>query len=354
MILCPLLLALLMVSCGKDYAVELEYIPVMLDRDSERWTLMNADGEVLKDDFKGRPSPVVNGVFYVYKSDKEEYELLKVKGDRAKEIDGMYKLYVVDGYYTEGVIAIKKKEDSKWEFVDDDGKTQFTLSGDYRIDGYFSDGMQRIRKFDEDTYESTWGFINTKGEIVIKAKYDDASPFVDGVAAVKRDDKWSIIDKKGEVKTVMKGVTNVRSQKIGDYFIVQKDDDWGLMNVKGEYTKVKYTVENFDGKYLIVSDEDDYGVVDLEGKRLIDLKYDYIQFIGKNFLCKKDDDKYVVLDADGDEQYSISDKQVYSINSPGQLFGGNFVIAEGEKRCDLLNPKNGETIKDSRFERFRF
>ena len=43
------------------------------------------------------------------------------------------------------------------------------------------------------------GFINTKGETVIEAKYQALSRFHNGVAAVMLNNKWGFINKKGKV-----------------------------------------------------------------------------------------------------------------------------------------------------------
>ena len=42
------------------------------------------------------------------------------------------------------------------------------------------------------------GFINKKGEVVIPAQFDDVEEFINGVAAVKIDDKYGVINTKGE------------------------------------------------------------------------------------------------------------------------------------------------------------
>ena len=43
------------------------------------------------------------------------------------------------------------------------------------------------------------GFIDTKGELVVKLEYDNASAFSEGVAALKKGNRWGAIDSKGNV-----------------------------------------------------------------------------------------------------------------------------------------------------------
>src|SRR5664280_2538050 len=42
-----------------------------------------------------------------------------------------------------------------------------------------------------------WGYIDTKGKLVIPAVYEDEGLFSDGLAPVELDDKWGYIDTKG-------------------------------------------------------------------------------------------------------------------------------------------------------------
>ena len=55
--------------------------------------------------------------------------------------------------------------------------------------------LKRLAAFCKD---GKWGFLDTKGEEVIPAKYDQATPFSDGRAFVLKNEKILIIDKKGE------------------------------------------------------------------------------------------------------------------------------------------------------------
>src|SRR5690606_38660524 len=59
----------------------------------------------------------------------------------------------------------------------------------------FSEGLAAVNKNDK------YGFIDTKGKVVIEPKYDWASSFSDGLAIVSAEGLYGAIDKKG--KTVI-------------------------------------------------------------------------------------------------------------------------------------------------------
>ncbi|WP_169943239.1 WG repeat-containing protein, partial [Campylobacter sp. RM15925] len=43
-----------------------------------------------------------------------------------------------------------------------------------------------------------WGYINAKGEQIVECKFDEASDFSEGLAAVKKGYKWGFVNAKGE------------------------------------------------------------------------------------------------------------------------------------------------------------
>ena len=58
-------------------------------------------------------------------------------------------------------------EESKYDFVSD-----------------YTDGLAKVRKGDK------WGFIDTNNTLIIPLIYDDASVFVGGKASVKLNGRW--------------------------------------------------------------------------------------------------------------------------------------------------------------------
>ena len=57
----------------------------------------------------------------------------------------------------------------------------------------FSEGLAPVKQ------NGKYGFINTKGEVVIPCIYDGAADFSEGLAMVKQNYKGSIINKEGKV-----------------------------------------------------------------------------------------------------------------------------------------------------------
>ncbi len=65
-------------------------------------------------------------------------------------------------------------------------------------DMFFSEGLARVGIADK------FGFVNTSGQEVVAVKYDYAAKFTNGLARVKLNNKWGYIDKKGNVSIAIK------------------------------------------------------------------------------------------------------------------------------------------------------
>lgn len=79
-----------------------------------------------------------------------------------------------------------------------------------------------------------YGFINNKGEFVIKPTFQECKPFSQGLAAVKMNNKWGYIDSDGDY------VIDPNFQDcysfVGDFAIVKINDKWGIIDKDGKYT----------------------------------------------------------------------------------------------------------------------
>ncbi|MEE2909260.1 MAG: WG repeat-containing protein, partial [Candidatus Poribacteria bacterium] len=47
--------------------------------------------------------------------------------------------------------------------------------------------------------EWKWGYIDYRGEYVIQPQFEVAHPFVNGIAKVKRDGLWELINREGQL-----------------------------------------------------------------------------------------------------------------------------------------------------------
>jgi len=101
------------------------------------------------------------------------------------------KFEYMPGDFSQGIAPAKQK--GKWGFIDTKGKVVIPFQ--YVKADSFSEGLAAVATVDTNKH----GYINTKNKWVIPARYSSASNFNDGMARVSQNDKYGYIDKKGKV-----------------------------------------------------------------------------------------------------------------------------------------------------------
>lgn len=92
---------------------------------------------------------------------------------------------------SEGLIAVQEKLGGYYKFIDINGKQAFKDS--FERAGFFANGLAPVRK------DNKWGFINKKGELAVDYRFTGAREYSGGLACVEKDnDKWGFINTAGE------------------------------------------------------------------------------------------------------------------------------------------------------------
>ena len=87
---------------------------------------------------------------------------------------------------------IRAKKNGKWGYIDEQGKTIVEIKYDWLFP--IRDSLVFVE------INEKWGVINLKGEIITDDfKYDSIRQFSEGLAFVKQNDEWGVIDKQGRV-----------------------------------------------------------------------------------------------------------------------------------------------------------
>lgn len=206
---------------------------------------------------------------------------------------------------------------------------------------------------DYESPDAKWGFVDTAGNLVIDAVYDDVGPFVEGLAAVNKDGRWGFIDRGGNVviQPVFKsawafheGFARVESfDQPGHYInkngIALSSPDWeaadnfseGRAKVKvgNAYGYIDTTGSlviqavysrgfNFENGLCVVDFEDKQGVIDLSGKQILNTKYDQVKISdGGHVILTRKDNSASAYDLTGKELLNMP--QVKMIDSDGEV-----------------------------------
>lgn len=307
-ILAAAAIAVTVASCsGKP---ELSYMPAKAEGDSN-WGLVDANGEFLfTDEFSDRPSPVVNGYFFV--EEGNGYTVYKAEKN-PKQVGDLSGLKGC-GFYNDGLMPVVHKGEHI-SFVDGSGKTKFTLEAIDSVSvsaamNMFVNGRCAIRTSDE-----KWGAIDTDGNVVVKPKYENPVLFVEDIALVKdaQSGESYIIDRDGNTKASVSGNISSGGVFIDGYTIVQiegpdsgEESRMAIVKGDGELTKlpsaVKY-VKTWNSKYIVFESSDyEYGILSVDGDIKVRAKYDNIEMLANGKFIGNRDGKYMYVSPDGDTE----------------------------------------------------
>lgn len=175
--------------------------------------------------------------FGYYKLDKEKmvlYKEGKLQYEHATNMHEGVAAVLKDGAWA--LIDSKMKEITKYEFEE-------VVFDEFNICS--NQGVIFVKKKGSDKYS----LIDKDGKYICEDKFEQVVGFADnGYAAVAKDGKWGLIDKKG--KTKVKFEYEQLGSMVNGYAPVCKDGLWGYMNEK-EQLIVPYefeTARNFDDK----------------------------------------------------------------------------------------------------------
>ena len=115
-----------------------------------------------------------------------------------------------------------------------DKKGNLIIKPKFNVACDFSEGLAAVRKYNKKYF----GYINKKGKYVIKPKFNLAMSFSEGLAAVMIKDKWGYINKEGKVVIEPKFDTGYYYNLY--YFseglaAVQFNGKWGYINKEGNW-----------------------------------------------------------------------------------------------------------------------
>ena len=193
---------------------------------------------------------------------KEEAERreAKEKAERDKESadDKKYVKFSVK----KGLLGLTKRYGFKKDGV-------IVIPAIYNYASDFSEGLALVR------LNGKFGIVDKTGREIIPPKYDEVRYFSEGLAKVKLNDKYGFVDKTGKV------VIPLKYEDAGSFSeglaLVRLNGKYGFVDKTGkEVIPLKYEYAySFSEGLALVKLNDKYGFVDKTGKEVIPLKYKY-------------------------------------------------------------------------------
>lgn len=230
----------------------------------------------------------------------------------------LYRLYETKKQETPAV-NYRYKYGYKYGYINKSGET--VINPQFDTTGKFSEGMAKIgfryeiddpnemsknllpgmSSFFGDTlnFRYKYGFINSKGDILVEPVYDDASEFSEGLACVAIGDMYGYIDQKGEIAIEPK-FENAWSFHQGRAKIEIEDhygyiDKTGKIIIEPQFPRA----ENFSEGLAVVKIEDKYGYIDKAGQVVIKPEFDNAKHFSEGFAAIRIGEKYGYIDKTG-------------------------------------------------------
>ena len=228
------------------------------------------------------------------------------------------------------------KNGYKFALVNDKGEYIFAPDDNF-IQG-FSEGLvvyKKLFKTFEYAYDFEYGYADTTGHIVVQPKYRyaskfsdgaalvldsmkymfikkdgtplfdfdfiDATPFIDGIAAIKlqNDSLYTFVDKSG--KPIFSKKFKYAYNFVGNRARVYDGRDYSFINKKGEYIKIPYfnKAEDFSEGLAVVNQNMKYGFIDTNGNEVIPISLQYASSFSEGLAAVCINGKFGFMDKKG-------------------------------------------------------
>lgn len=297
-----------LISCNNSERANTRYVAAKLV-DSDMWSIVDVKtGNIIhKDEFKSQPSVIVNDKFCV-KNESGLYDYFSID-NVTKPINSESYLYATS--FNENDIALAVLKGKGISIIN--GKCEVVANLDNSIISAndFENGFSVIGNED-----NKYGYVNEKGEIVIKPSYDRALNFsADGVAIVGKEindttSKYSAIDTKGKI---LFSFSSNEYKDFGSfhngYLPVKKDNNEVILLDKsgkkycsiGKWKSFLPYWLGFNDGVIVFMDGDAFGLKNEKGEIIIRAKYDELiplPWVNPQYYVAKKQDKYGVVDKD--------------------------------------------------------
>ena len=263
-------------------------------------------------------APAFDGNLYGYINEAGDFEIEPIYEEAEPFNANGVACVSVDGKWghinKKGEFVVRPQFDCPYEFDtsgialfwDNDRYVLLDENGEIPIEQYpsigeFSDcGLAWFCNADE-----KYGYLNTKGEVAIPAKYDYAEEFAaNGLACVKKNKKYGFIDKEG--KEIIPCNYEYAESFFEDYpTVICRDGKYGYINASGEEVieaKFEDALDFIAGYAAVKCDNKKWGAINLKGDLVVSPQFDEsFRFSADHYAVANKNDMAYLIDAKGDE-----------------------------------------------------
>lgn len=208
------------------------------DANKKLYGLLDEDGDIVMEAKYTYLSPVIEDVAFASAKDSKKFLIINPKGKEQGSIS-TEKYDIVTFEYSDGLIPVLAEESENKEvmYFDKKGEKVMTLKKSHydrllfetsSSIGYFYPPYTMYNGYVVYGNDSEkFGVADKNGEMLIRAKYDRAYPYVGEGFVARKSDKWGLID--AEDKEILEfDYDEIAGITVGGNYLVKKD---GLYNI---------------------------------------------------------------------------------------------------------------------------
>lgn len=258
----------------------------------------------------------------------EEGDVIKYINQEGKVEFTLDKEILKAGNFFNERAAINTK-DGKWGYIDKAGN--IIIKAEYEQVGRFSEDYAVVEKTKEGDGEPRFFILNKEGEIVLKIDEDyqldwDQAVIREGRLPVEEDDEWGFIDVKGEevVKCKWDEVTSFT----GEYACIKDDGEWGIINKDdkkicrakyGAVTGLSFLLKSTKELFTDL-DDDESTVYDYDENEVFEVDGFVWPFLGEYAIVQESDDEFYFIDDEGNTVKRKADGYIDEFEAMGLRF----------------------------------
>lgn len=195
---------------------------------------------------------------------------------------------------------VKTVNGVKWGYIDNKGNFVIKPKYDFAYD-FAENGIAIVEE------KNLYGIIDQLGKYVLQPKYDSINEFSEGRAAAVQGDIFKVIDENGKELTT-KPYIFIGSFKEGRAVMAITDKQgkslYGYLDREGKEAvppKFEYVGDFNNGKAVVKISDNQYALIDFNGDILKNYKYAFVGELGDGLLAfkQRDDGKFGYMDVDG-------------------------------------------------------
>ena len=224
--------------------------------------------------------------------------------------------------FSEGIARVKRGG-GEWSWIDKAGRVferppgitfnKYTTLVNYDLP-LFYEGLAAFAR------DGKWGFMDTKGTVVVKPEWDEVGKFYGGYAGVKRGGKWGGIDKTGRLVTPLGRCEQLEFQSQLRLWLIKREGKWGFMDMSGRVV-VKPGWDDggadfSEGLSLAIRDGM-CGFIDKTGKVVIPFEWECAQPFSEGLAAVERNKKWGFIDKTG--KFVIEPRWDLAMNFRGGL-----------------------------------